>query len=268
VAETRTRAYLLLLRSRFAAQIAYRRSFALDLFTAGAIVLIELVEVAGVFHQVRELAGFSVNDVLVMYGLASIGFVTADLLVGQLDGLGLLVRAGTLDTLLVRPLSVLGQLITNDLALRRLGRIGVSAAVLTIALARARVDWSPARVALLVISPMAGAAIAAGLWVAVSSVLFWLVEGKEFTSAFTDGGRYLAQWPVGVFAPAVGRFFTFVVPNAFVAYLPAVAILGRTDPTGLPGWLIWCGPLAAVWVGLIAAAAWRAGLRRYVGAGG
>jgi len=53
-----------------------------------------------------------------------------------------------------------------------------------------------------------------------------------------------------------------------VAYLPAVVILGRTEPTGLPTWLAWCTPLAAGWAVLQAALSWRAGLRHYVGAGG
>jgi ABC-2 type transport system permease protein len=66
----------------------------------------------------------------------------------------------------------------------------------------------------------------------------------------------------------VGRFFTFVLPTGFVAYVPGVAILGHADPTGLPTWLAWLTPLAALWAVLAAGLCWRAGLRRYVGAGG
>jgi len=66
----------------------------------------------------------------------------------------------------------------------------------------------------------------------------------------------------------VGRFFTFVVPAAFTAYLPALAILGRADTTGLPGWLSWVTPLAAAWAVAGAGLCWRAGVRHYVGAGG
>jgi ABC-2 type transport system permease protein len=65
----------------------------------------------------------------------------------------------------------------------------------------------------------------------------------------------------------VRRFFTFVVPGAFVAYLPTLALLGRTDPAGLPGWLSWSGPLAAVIAGIAASLLWHTGLRHYVGAG-
>lgn len=262
------RAYGLLLWSRLAAQLSYRRSFVLDLVGQGAIVLVELVEMLAIFHQVPVLAGFSVNQSLVMFGLASAGFALADLCVGQIDTVGRQVRAGTLDVLMVRPLPVLGQLVTSDFQLRRLGRIALAFGVLAVALYRAQVDWTAARVGLLLLTPVCGLLIFSSLWVASSAVIFWIVEGQEFTSAFTYGGSYAAQFPLSVFNVVLARFFTFVLPNAFVAYLPAVAILGVADPTGLPGWLAWCTPLVALWTMSLAALAWRAGLRRYVGAGG
>ena len=69
-------------------------------------------------------------------------------------------------------------------------------------------------------------------------------------------------------AIAIGRFFTFVVPAAFTAYLPVVAILGRDEALGLPSWLPWLTPVAAVWAAVAAGLLWRAGVRHYTGAGG
>ena len=63
------------------------------------------------------------------------------------------------------------------------------------------------------------------------------------------------------------RLFTFVIPAAFVAYLPALALLGRDDPAGLPGWLSWCALPAALFSVAAAGLLWRTGLRQYVGAG-
>jgi ABC-2 type transport system permease protein len=74
-------------------------------------------------------------------------------------------------------------------------------------------------------------------------------------------------FPFTVFATVVRRFFTFVVPAAFVAYLPALALLGRDDPLGLPPWLAWSAPAVAVLAALAAGGIWRVGLRHYVGAG-
>ena len=59
----------------------------------------------------------------------------------------------------------------------------------------------------------------------------------------------------------------FVVPGAFVAYYPALAILGKPDPLGLPAVLPYSAPVVAVVASGVAALAWRAGLRHYVGTG-
>ena len=260
-------AYRSLVRSRVAAQASYRTSFAVEVLSQVFIVLVEFVEVLVVFHQVDSLGGFDFAEVALMYGIAVSAFGIADLVVGHLDELPRYVRTGTFDAFLLRPLSPLGQLVTSDFSLRRLGRVGTGIAVLVVALAAADIDWTPARALLVVVTPLAGAVIFSAVFLATSTIGFYVVEGMEFASAFTYGGNYLSAFPFTVFGTVVRRFFTFAVPVAFVAYLPALALLGRPDPLGLPGWLSWsAAPVAAVaWVAALAF--WRSGVRHYVGAG-
>jgi branched-chain amino acid transport system ATP-binding protein len=101
------------------------------------------------------------------------------------------------------------------------------------------------------------------------TTLFNLLCGfdKPNSGDWSFDGKNLSGIPFTVFGTVVRRFFTFAVPVAFVAYLPALALLGRTDPLGLPGWLSWAAaPVAAVaWVAALAV--WRTGVRHYVGAG-
>jgi ABC-2 type transport system permease protein len=260
-------AYVALVRSRVVAQASYRASFLIELGSQIALVLVEFVEVYVVFHQVDSLGGFDFAEVALMYGLAAVGFGFADLAVGHVDRLPFYLRTGTFDAFLLRPLSSLGQLITSDFSLRRLGRVITGVAVLALALSYVDVHWTPARVLLLVVTPLAGAVIFAAVFVATSTIGFWVVDGTEFANAFTYGGNYLSTFPFTVFGSFIRRFFTFVVPAAFVAYLPALALLGRDDPAGLPGWLSWSAIPVSLLATVVALAIWRTGLRRYVGAG-
>jgi viologen exporter family transport system permease protein len=104
--------------------------------------------------------------------------------------------------------------------------------------------------------------------VCAAAAQFWLVEGSELTNAFTYGGSYAASYPASVFSLALRVLFTFVVPAAFTAYLPALALMDRAGPGWLPAWLGWCTPLAAAGSWGVALLAWRAGLRHHTGAGG
>lgn len=260
--------YGALLRAALAGQASYRTSFGIELLGSGLVIGLDFIEVYAVFTQVPRLEGFDLTGVLLVFGLASLAFSLADLAMGQTDRVVDHVRTGTFDVVLLRPLSTLGQLAAADVQLRRLGRTLVALSVLILALARSDVDWTPARVLLLAVSPLFGAVVFASLFVCAGAMSFWLVDGREVANALTYGSGYLAQWPLGVLGPVLGRFFTFVVPAAFTGYLPAVALLGRDEPTGLPGWLPWASPLAALVAVAGAALFWRSAVRHYVGAGG
>ena len=260
-------AYRSIVLSRVAAQASYRTSFAIEVVSQVFIVLVEFAEVYVVFHQVDKLGGFSYAEVTLMYGIAVSAFGIADLVVGHLDQLPFYVRRGTFDAFLLRPLSPLGQLVTSDFSLRRVGRVVTGFTVLAVALVAVDIDWTAGRLLLVVVTPLAGAAIFSAVFVATSAIGFWVVEGTEFASAFTYGGNYLSAFPFTVFGTVVRRFFTFLVPVAFVAYLPSLALLGRPDPLGLPGWLSWSAVPVAVVAWIASVAVWRTGLRHYVGAG-
>lgn len=260
-------AYGALVRSRVAAQASYRTSFVVDIAAQVLIGLVEFAEVYVVFTQVSELGGFSFAEVSLIFGLATAAFGLADLMVGHVDRLPFYVRTGQLDAFLLRPLSALGQLITSDFSLRRVGRVSFSLVVLVIALAAVDIDWTPVRVALLLTTPIAGAVIFSAVFVATSAVGFWLVDGTEFANAFTYGGNYLSSFPFTVFGSVVRRAFTFVIPVAFVAYLPALALLGRDDRLGLPGWLSWSAIPVSLLAWVVALLVWRTGLRHYTGTG-
>jgi ABC-2 type transport system permease protein len=262
------RVYTALLRAGMAGQATYRASFAVELLGTAFGVGLDFVEVFAVFHQVPSIAGLSFTEVVLVFAISSTGFATADLLVGQSDAVIQHVRTGTFDVVLLRPLSVLGQLAAADLQLRRLGRITVSLLLLAVVLTRLDIDWTPARAALLAVAPVAATVVFGALFVAAGGVAFWLVDATDVTNALTYGSAYLGQWPTAVLSPVLARFFTFVIPAAFTGYLPALALLGRPDPSGLPGWLAWASPLAALVAAMLAGLVWRSGIRHYVGAGG
>jgi ABC-2 type transport system permease protein len=265
---TTARAYRALLGSRIRSQTSYRTSFWLDVLASVMVGVVEFVEVYVVFHNVPVLGGLDFTAAMLVFGLANLGFALGDLFAGHLDEVPTLIRLGTLDVLLLRPLSVLGQLVTSDVQLRRLGRASISLVILGVALSRLDTDWTPARLALLIVTPFAGALVFAALFLAAGAVQFWLVDGGEFTYAFTFGSSYAASFSPAVLPLPVRVLFSFVVPAAFTAYLPTLAILGHPGPTLLPAWLGWWVPVVAAAAWLVALGLWRLGLRHYTGAGG
>lgn len=256
-------AYLALLRGQVRSQASYRASFTVDLASNLLITVGDVVAILVLFRVTTDLAGFSRNEALVIVGLSACAFACADLVVGNIDQLRRYVRTGLLDALLVRPLGALPQLLAMDLPLRKLSRAVFGVTVLVVFLALADIDWTPPKVALAVVAPVGGTAFFAAVFVAGSTVAFWWIESGELASSVTYGGRETTYYPMTVYEGVFRRLFGFGLGFAFVAYYPALALLGRDDPLGLPGWVGWVAPAVALPAAGVAAVAWQVGIRHY-----
>ncbi|MGC4805668.1 ABC transporter permease [Micromonospora sp. DT233] len=259
----RVAAYRALLGAQARSQAAYRTSFLVDLAGNVGATVLDVVTVLVIFQVTRELGGFAFAETLLMVGLSACAFATADLLVGNIERLSRYVRTGLLDAVLVRPLGALPQLLLMDLPLRKVSRAVFGLAVLVVAAARAGIDWTPGRVALVVLAPAAGVVFFGSLFVATATVAFWWTESGELANSVTYGGRDFTSYPVTVFGGWFRAVFAYGLGFAFVSYQPALALLGRADPLGLPAWAGWASPAVALVAAALAAAAWRVGIRHY-----
>jgi ABC-2 type transport system permease protein len=231
--------------------------------TTAMVPLIDLAVLLSVFRVTRAIAGFSTAEVLVMFGISCFAFALADMAVGEIEKLRVYVRAGELDAVLVRPLSVLGQLLAGGFAFRRIGRLLVATVVLAVALHRVHVQLTPARAVLLLVAPVAGAVLFSAIFLGFATVAFWWIDSGEFANSFTYGGRDFTSYPVNVYGQVFRHIFAYGLGFAFVSYYPTLALLGRPDPLGLPDWVAWSSPAVAVLAALLSAVIWRFGIRHY-----
>ncbi|WP_405447572.1 ABC transporter permease [Streptomyces erythrochromogenes] len=257
------RGYGLIVAMWIRSTMTYRTSFALSTLGNAAITLLDFVAIYIMFTHVDVLGGFTLPEVALLYGSCSASLGLADLLLGNTDRIGARVRDGSLDTMLVRPVPLLAQVAADRFALRRLGRIAQGLGLLGWALWSLDVDWTAGKVLLVPVMVLAGAAIFAAVMVAGAAFQFVAGDAAEVQNSFTYGGCTMLQYPPTIFATELLRAVTFIVPLAFVNWLPALYVLGRPDPLGLPGWAAFLSPLVAFAVFVPASLAWRAGVRSY-----
>lgn len=243
--------------------LQYRVSFVLFTISQFAITALDFVAILIVFGNVHALAGWSVQQVTFLYGMANMSFALADVWVSAIETVQEQVRTGGLDRLLLRPASPLVQVIADQFSLRRFGKLAEGLLLLTIGCAVAPIDWTVLRAVMLVVSVISGAVIFSSLWVLTSCLCFWWVDAREAQNAVTYGGGYLAQYPMGVYGTWLRRLLAYTVPIAFVNYFPAVYVLGRHDRLGAGAWISFAGPLVAVVTGLAASSMWRFAIAHY-----
>ncbi|CAN5671088.1 ABC transporter permease [soil metagenome] len=241
----------------------YRTSFFVLTFSSLVITGVDFVAIVIMFTNVDSLGGFGLGRIAFLYGATAVCLGLADLVVGNVERLVRHVRMGTLDAMMIRPVGVLAQVCANEFALRRLGRITQAVFIFSWSLTVVHVDWNPARVAVAVSMVVSGSLIFGALFVLGATFQFVSNDASEVANAFTYGGNTMTQYPLTIYPSEVVKTLTFLVPVGFVNWYPALFILGLPDPFGLPSQLQLAGPLAAAVLCLLAAVAWRHGVRHY-----
>ncbi|MCM1970831.1 ABC transporter permease [Streptomyces sp. G1] len=257
------RAYRLIAGMWIRSTTAYRTSFALTVVGNLLITVLDFVGILLMFSQVDTLGGWTLPEVALLYGLVATAFGLADLLLGSMDALGARIRDGSFDTLLVRPVPVLAQVGADRFALRRLGRITQGTLVLCWALLTVEVSWTAAKVLLVPVAVVSGAVIFGAVFVGGAAFQIVAQDAAEVQNAFTYGGSTLLQYPPTVFGTELVRSVTYMLPLAFVNWVPAAYVLGRPYPLGLPEGAAFAPPLVAAGFAVVAGLVWRSGLRAY-----
>jgi ABC-2 type transport system permease protein len=257
-----------LVGAQIRSQFQYRFSFALDLSGNFLISFVDFLAVLVIFHNVSRLGTWTVHEVAFLYAFSSISFALTDLLIGHLDQFPQKIRDGTFDILLVRPRGTLFQIVGSDFQLRRLGKAVQGAIVLVYVIGSLGVHWDAGRIAMLVVMVPAAIVIFSSVWIVGACLAFWTTDGGEFTNAFTYGGNFMAQYPVDILSTWLRRFLAYIVPLAFVCYFPALYVLDKPDPLGLPRIVDFLSPVVAVAAACVAGLTWRFAVRHYRSAGG
>jgi ABC-2 type transport system permease protein len=257
-------------------QLQYRWSFALYALGVFCANGFEFLALLVLFGQAPSLGGWSAPEVALLWGMSTMSFAVAEAFGGGFEKLHMVVRAGEFDRVLARPLPVFFQVMTSQVEAHRAGRLAQGMVAVAFAVTEGSLPtWGAGEVARLLGAVLSGAVIFFATFVIGGAWSFVTVDGSEVVNAFTYGGTTLACSPLDLFAAPVRRAATWVFPLAFVNYVPALALLGRPDAAGiLPAGIDPSGPLAVLLVPAVALAflgvaslAWRAGLRRYQGAG-
>jgi ABC-2 type transport system permease protein len=261
------RVYLALISASLRTQLAYRRSFLLEL--AGRLVItgLELAAVFVLFSHIDELAGWARHEVIYLFAIGSLSLGLTELLTDGLKDMPELVRRGGLDRLLVRPFSPLLQLLARRFRLMHTGRMAQGVFALGLALSATTHTLGPVEVVTLLGSVLATVLVFGGVFVAGAATTVFTVQSAEAFHAFTYGGLQMSQYPLTVYKPWLQVLFVAVIPVGFVTYFPALVVLHKPDALGMPAFTVALTPVVACGFAALALWYWRFCLAHYQSTG-
>ncbi len=243
-------------------QLVYKASFAMTVVGQFLVSFTAFLGVYFLYDRFHEVEGYSFAEVLLCFAVTLTAFSLAECFARGFDVFPRLIRTGALDRILLRPRSVVFQVLTSNMDFSRLGRLAQAFFMLAYALPASGVVWTGARIAGLLLMLLGGTVTFSALFVLYAGFSFFTIEGIEFMNILTDGAREFGKYPFSVYGEGVLKLLTYVVPLALFQYYPLLYILGRSADVRL---LLL--PLAGFVFFVPCYAFFRLGLRKYKSTG-
>lgn len=243
-------------------QMQYKISFILTItgqFLTAFTAFLSVYFMMSRFHQVE---GFTYNEVLLCFGIVLMAFSLAECFVRGFDMFPLMIGNGEFDRVLVRPRSVMFQVLASKIELSRLGRLVQGTIIFVYAIVTCEIAWNIQKIITVLFMLLGGIAVFSGLFIIYAAFCFFTLDGLEFMNIFTDGGREFGRYPFSIYGKGVLRFFTYVVPLALFQYYPLLYLLGKAERTVYVFF-----PLVGMLFLIPANLFWRFGIRHYKSTG-
>lgn len=174
-----------------------------------------------VFQQIPTLDGWTFDQLIFIYGFAQIPRGIDHLLTDNIWMIAWrIVIKGEFDRYMLRPMNLFFQVIAEKLQPDALGELLVGSILIILSISKGIVIIDIWHVVLFLISIIAGALIYTSIKLFFASFAFWIKISGPFLQVAYDMAEF-AKYPTEIYTKTIRFLITWVIPFAFVAYLPA-----------------------------------------------
>lgn len=174
-----------------------------------------------VFQQIPDLSGWTFEQLIFVYGFAQIPRGIDHLFT---DNIWLvawrLVITGDFDRFMLRPMNVFFQVISEKLQPDALGELLVGFSLVIISLVKGVAIIDAMHICMFIISIFAGAVIYTSIKLFFATIAFWIKRSGPFLQVAYEMSNF-AKYPTEIYSKIVRFIITWIIPFAFVAYIPA-----------------------------------------------
>ena len=221
--------YFKFMKVHLKSELQYKMSFILSFISQFFVFFGYYFTIICLFDKFSNIKGFTMYEVLLTFGIIQFGFSFCETFFRGVDQFDDLIVNGTFDRLLLRPQNILLQVFANEVSFVKASRLIQSIIVLIIAIINIDVIWTIEKIITLIFMLISGIAVFLSIFILAASYCFLTVKGLEVRNVFTDGGKHMAQYPIGIFKKGFVFFFTFIIPFGFVNYYPLLYLLDKTN---------------------------------------
>lgn len=244
--------------------VEYAADFWIGILGAMLMQASGLVFITALFSQIPAIAGWTVWNIALMYGLAMVPKGLTELFCDGPWMLRAKVNSGEFDRVLVRPVSPALQSATAIVSIHGLGQVILGVIMITLGLTRSEVSLDWWALPYLVVIVISSAVMIGALNFVFNMTGFWEPSAQSALPTMMALMIDFAKFPLDIYNNLIRGIVVIVIPYAFVSYFPALVLLDRDSDWK---WLGFATPLATVWVVWLTSWLWGKALNRYQGVG-
>lgn len=237
--------------------MTYRSSFFLSCLGHLLVTTNVFLSVVFLLERFDSIGGYTLPQLSLCYAVILAGTSLAECFARGLDAFGRILSQAQFDRIMLRPRSLLFQVLCQDMKPTMLARVLQAAVMLVWALGAGAVQWTPAKALTLALMILCGAGVFFGVFLINACVTFFTLEHLEALNIFMDGPREYGKYPFGIYGKPVLLILTFLVPLALVQHWPLQYLFDRGP------WWYGLLPLASLLFLIPCGLLWRLGVRHY-----
>ena len=208
--------YLKSLGMHLKAELEYRTNFILSFLSQILVFFTYYFIIIALFSKFNNIKGYTMYEVLLCFAIIQFGFSFNEVFARGIDHFDKLIIRGDFDRLLLRPKNIILQVLCSDSDFVKSCRLIQAIIVLVIAIIKLNIKWNIMKLITLLLMLLSACIIFFGIFMVAASYCFFTVQGLEVRNVFTDGGKHMAQYPIGVFSKGFVLFFTIIIPYILI----------------------------------------------------
>lgn len=245
------------------ARMSYKGDFILGVVASILMQALGFVFIWTVFQGIPEINGWNFDQMIFVYGMSAISLGLNEFLFAGTWAVSRYVQEGSLDRLLLRPVSTMFSVLAADVTLHGLGSVLFGVATCLVSLCKLQCTLSVGMIVFWLAAIACGALIYFAVNMICATLAFWITDSQSAMMLLQNVSEF-SKYPTVIYGRKLQILLSFVIPFAFTSYYPTTFILGMSSNP-----IYWLGPIAAAAAAVTAAGLfWKFALTRYQSAGG
>lgn len=240
----------------------YKLSFLLMIIGRFILAFSELIAIQFLFSGFSQIKDYTYGDVLLCFSIIQMSFTFAELFGNGFKAFSGTVKKGEFDRMMLRPCSLLLQVMGTRFEIGRTGPLLTALITLALGIRHSQITWSILTVWTLAAMIIGGTFLFIGLFMLEASFCFFSIEDTSLINVLTYGAKTHGKYPIDIYGKGILRFCTYVIPYTLIQYYPLQFLLGKTR-----SWYLAFCPLGMIVFLLVCYFIWQFGVKHYQSCG-